>query len=388
MKVVLVGGGPANLFLATKLLESNHTVELYEKTTGVGKKFLVAGKSGLNITHSESIELMSEKYFDKKNLFLSLFKDFSNLDLISWLESIGVKTFRGSSKRVFPETIKASEILILWLENLKSHSNFKLLTKHELTNIEINHIEFNNSVEVKFDKVVYALGGSSWARTGSDGSWTKLFEKFDIKTILFKPMNCGFNIDWSENFKITFDRSFLKNINLSMDYESIRGELMITPYGIEGTPIYSLSREIRSKLEMNENVYVYIDLKPDLNQDEINLKFKNKKSKESMSNFLRKSLSLDKLSIALLKEFTTKDKYSNSIVQLIKKCPIRINSTRDIEQAISTSGGICMDEIDDNFMLKKLHNHYAIGEMLDWDTITGGYLLQACFSMAYRVSKL
>jgi uncharacterized flavoprotein (TIGR03862 family) len=388
MKVVLVGGGPSNLFLATKLLENGHTVELYEKTTAPGKKFLVAGKSGLNITHSENIDLMSDKYFEHKNLFLSLFKDFSNQDLVTWLESIGVKTFIGSSKRIFPESFKAAEILNIWLDILKPNSKFSLFTKHELTSIEKKYVIFNDSLKVEFDKIVYSLGGSSWARTGSDGTWTKLFEQYGIKINPFKPMNCGFNIDWSDNFIKIFDRSYLKNIKLNHDVNSTRGELMVTPYGIEGTPIYTLSRGLRSFLEKSEDVYIYIDLKPDLSEDEVNLKFKNKKSKESLSTFLKKTLSLDKLSIALLKEFTTKDEYSNNIQSLIKKCPIKVSSTRPIEEAISTSGGISMNEVDEMFMLIKMPNHYAIGEMLDWDTITGGYLLQGCFSMAYRVSGL
>lgn len=388
MKVVLVGGGPANLFLATKLLEKNNIVELYEKTTGVGKKFLVAGKSGLNITHSENAIKMSEKYFEQKDLFNSLFQDFSNTDLITWLESMGIETFIGSSNRVFPKSMKATEILNSWLEILKSNTNFSLFTKHELTSIEKDTVEFNHSINVKFDKIIYALGGASWSRTGSDGSWVKLFEKFNLNINKFKPMNVGFNIDWSENFKSQFDRSHLKNIVLKSNGKDIRGELMITPYGIEGTPIYTLSRDIRASLEEADECYISIDLKPDLNQDEINIKFKNRSMKDSLSNFLRKSFGLDKLGLALLKEFTDKDDYSKSIATLIKNCPIKIKSTRDIEEAISTSGGISMNEVDSNFMLNKLENHYAIGEMLDWDTITGGYLLQGCFSMAYRVSLI
>jgi uncharacterized flavoprotein (TIGR03862 family) len=387
MKVVLVGGGPTNLFLATKLLEKNHIVELYEKTTGVGKKFLVAGKSGLNITHSENAKKMSEKYFEQKDLFNSLFQDFSNTDLIAWLESMGIETFIGSSSRVFPKSMKATEILNSWLEILKSNANFSLFTKHELTNIEKDYVEFNNSINVKFDKIVYALGGASWSKTGSDGSWVRLFEKFNLNIKKFKPMNVGFNIDWSENFKSEFDRSHLKNIVLKSSGKDVRGELMITPYGIEGTPIYTLSREIRTSLEKTDDVYIYLDLKPDLNQEEIILKFNNRNSKDSLSNFLRKSFGLGKLSLALLKEFTDKYEYNNSIENLIKNCPIKIKSTRKIEEAISSSGGISMNEVDSNFMLNKLENHYSIGEMLDWDSITGGYLLQGCFSMGHRVSN-
>lgn len=384
MKIVLVGGGPANIFLALNLVKDGHIVELYEKTTGIGKKFLVAGKSDLNITHSESKEGMAKKYFENEQFFLELFNCFSNHDLIRWLKSFGIDTFIGSSRRVFPKAIKAKEILNLWHKTLETSENFTLFTKHTLTNIQKDYLEFNHEKKVIFDKVVYALGGASWSRTGSDGLWSELFIKNGIKIEPFKPMNCGFNISWNKEFKDSIDREFIKNITMRYSGKEIRGEIMITKDSIEGTPIYSLSKEIIDSLA-KKMVSVSLDLKPDLTIEQLEAKYNSKRKKMSVSNFLKKNLGLNDVSINLLKQFSTKEDYQNNICSLVKDCKIVIDSPRDIEEAISTSGGINLDEIDTNFRLNNLRNHYAIGEMLDWDTITGGYLLQACFSQAYRV---
>ena len=388
MKVVLVGGGPANLYLAFQLLDRGHTVHLYEKTTSVGKKLLVAGKSGLNITHSEPIEEFSKKYFELHYFFLDLLQDFSNTDLIKWLESQGIKTFIGSSKRVFPESFKASEILKTWTDKLKSHKNFKLITNHNLTKIQKDSILFNQDREVHFDKIVYGLGGASWSKTGSDGNWKKLFEEHSIRVVPFQASNCGFDISWSSEFKDKFEIAPLKNIAVRFNDSTIKGELMLTQYGIEGTPIYSLSCDVRKEIDKSKEATITIDLKPDLSIDQVREKLKKKRAKDSLSNHLRKSLGLDRIIISFLKEFSSKEDFTNNLAYLIKNYPLKLQKVRPIEEAISTSGGISMDEVNKSLELKKLPNHYVIGEMLDWDTITGGYLLQGCFSMGHRVFKV
>lgn len=385
MKIVVVGGGPANLYLSLRLLEKGHTVHLYEKTSSVGKKFLVAGKSGLNITHSEPIDTFANKYFNQRHFFKELLSDFSNTDLIEWLNSMGIKTFIGSSKRVFPESFKASEVLKCWTDKLKSYPHFELYTDHKLTRIDQDFVIFNQEIKVSFDKIVYGLGGASWSKTGSDGKWKTLFENNDIDIVPFQAMNCGFDISWSKEFKDKFEIAPLKNIAVRFEEKVIKGELMITHYGIEGTPIYSLSRDIRNRITKSEYATITIDLKPDLSIDDVRLKLNKKRPKDSLSNHLRKSLGLDGIIISFLKEFSSKDDFTKNLAHLIKNYPLKLSQIRPIEEAISTSGGISMSEVNEDLELRKLPNHYAIGEMLDWDTITGGYLLQGCFSMGHRV---
>lgn len=385
MKVVLVGGGAANIYLALRLIEKDIEVHLYEKTSSLGKKFLVAGKSGLNITHSEELNEFSKKYFSHADLFEKMLKNFSNHNLIEWLKTYGIETFIGTSKRVFPKNIKAAQILKIWTDKLKSSSNFHLYTQHELTKIAKDKVYFNKNIEVDFDSIVYALGGRSWSKTGSDGKWVELFKEHNINIIPFLPSNCGFETNWSAEFKSKFDRTHLKNIVLSFKEVSVKGELMVTQYGIEGTPVYSLSHYIIDELKQNKQVTVYLDLKPDLSYEAILEKVISKPSKISLSNFLRKQLGLKGIAFSLLKEFTSQEDFKNDIANLIKQCPIVINNSREIEEAISTRGGLDLSEVNDQLELKKLPQHYAIGEMLDWNTITGGYLFQGSFTMGHHI---
>lgn len=384
MKIVLIGAGPSNIYLALKLLEKDYEVHLYEKTNSMGKKFLVAGKSGLNITHSEDNDDFSKKYFDEQKLFHSLFKDFNNKDLINWLDKCGIKTFVGSSGRVFPEQFKASQILKTWTDVLKSSKKFFFYPNCELTSISKNEVIFNNKLKVHFDKIVYALGGSSWKVTGSDGKWKEVFENAGIKVNDFKASNCGFEVKWSKNF-LSHLRHPVKDVVCRVDDISIKGDLMLTEYGLEGTPIYSLSRYIRNQLIKYGKCELNIDLKPDLTIAQIKNKMSSKRKKDSLSNALRKKLSVDFIKINLMKEASSKDDFFQNYPKLIKDLTLPVTGIRPMDEAISCAGGLCMSEISSDCMIKKLPNHYAIGEMLDWETITGGYLLQGCFSMAHRV---
>ncbi|MGB0454813.1 MAG: NAD(P)/FAD-dependent oxidoreductase, partial [Bacteriovoracaceae bacterium] len=223
--------------------------------------------------------------------------------------------------------------------------------------------------------------------TGSDGKWSDLFIEHDIHIRPFRPMNCGFEVPWSDHFKSKIDRSHLKNIAARFEQKVIRGELMLTPYGLEGTPVYSLSREMRDQILEKGEATIFLDLKPDLSEEDIKNRLEQKRTKDSVSNILRKKLKLDTTAITLLKECTSQEEFSNHLAKKMKNLPLRLHSPRPLEESISTSGGVAMDEINESFALKKLPHHYAIGEMLDWDTITGGYLLQMCFSQAYRVYK-
>ncbi len=378
-KIVIVGGGPAGLFLASKLCEKEVDIHIYDQNKAVGKKFLVAGKSDLNITHSENIESLSNWYFKDKNFFKSLFEEFSNDDLRKWLKDfLEVETFVGSSGRVFPKDIKASQILKNWTDKLKLLGvTFHLGAR--LTEIKANSIVFNHEDEVIADNFIYALGGSSWKITGSDGKWTELFEAHGIKCNPFIASNCGVKVDFSDFFKNKFQFSHIKNVRVSSCEKEVQGDIVISEEGFEGTPIYSLSKEIL------ETKKVSINFKPDLDVNELKKRIENRNRKKGLSSFLVKDLSLAKSVLSLLRELHSLEYIESNLFSIITDFVINDVSLGDIDRAISTMGGVDMDEVESSLELKKLQNHFIMGEMLDWNTITGGYLLQACFSMGYRV---
>lgn len=392
-KVIIIGAGPAGLFCAYHLLRFNIQVDLYEKTAGVGKKFLIAGKSGLNLTHSEDIDSFAKKYGKHEIFFKSLMKDFNAEDVRKWCHSLGIETFIGSSKRVFPKSMKAAKLLSKWVNELKQFTNFTLYLNHELVQIsqdkKLTFFHDNEKKSVVADCVVFATGGASWKKTGSNGAWAEIFKEININVTPFKPMNCGFEVNWSKAFIDAVDRSPIKNVMVTINDHSTRSELMLTPYGIEGTAIYSLSSYIRDSIYKNKTAKIVIDLRPDLSKEKLLEKLISKRSKDSLSNHLRKKLNLDKASISLLRELTNKEDWSDlkSLAFKIKNLELSIKSIRPIDEAISTGGGVDFDELTCELEFKKIKGFYAIGEMLDFEAPTGGYLLQGCFSSAYRVAK-
>jgi uncharacterized flavoprotein (TIGR03862 family) len=398
-KVSIIGGGPTGLMCAFFLLKNHISVDLYEKTSGVGKKFLVAGHSGLNLTHSDSLELMSTRFGRNKDIFKDLISDFNAEDLRKWCEELGIDTFIGTSGRVFPKEMKAAQILIKWMELLKANDHFKLHTHHELTSLcrtqETSYklLFKNNEDEVKVFSpfVVLAMGGASWSKTGSDGNWSQLLLDQDVEVAEFKSMNCGFETNWSEFYKEKFETEYIKNTEVSLrgsGKNKIKGELMLTQYGIEGAPIYGLSYEIQEFLKTKDAVLI-IDLKPDLSETEILKRLEEDKSKNSLSNKLRKKLNLPKSSISLIMELTTKTQRLDlkTLCHKIKHLELTLVKARPIDEAISTIGGVPMKEVSKSLELHSLGNIYLGGEMLDWEAPTGGYLLQGCFSMGYRIAR-
>ncbi len=390
-KITIIGGGPAGLFCAYHLLERGYAVDLYEQMSGLGKKFLVAGNGGLNLTHSEDINDFSKRYGKDEKYFADLLKGFSPQDLRLWCESIGVKTFVGSSGRIFPEKLNAAEILLNWIDKLKSYKAFRLFLKHRLINLSDEGVLTFSTEEKVFDvqgkTLIFALGGASWGKTGSDGKWKSLFEKCNIKLKPFLPMNCGFERQWSDYFVKKNDYHPLKNIVIKFNELSVRGEVMLTPFGLEGGGIYALSNHIRDEVLKQGQAEIILDLKPDWQEEFLLEKLNLKKPKESMSNHFRKSLNLDKIVLTLLKELLTPEELEENqlLAKKIKNCKIIVTNMRPISEAISTSGGVCFSELTTNLEIKQRPGIYIIGEMLDFEAPTGGYLLQGCFSTAWRV---
>jgi uncharacterized flavoprotein (TIGR03862 family) len=389
--IAIVGGGPAALFLAANLDENQYHVTIYEKNTALGRKFLVAGQGGFNLTHSEDIEMMLTRYNPASFLKNSLEK-FSNTDLLNFLNSLGIQTYVGTSKRVFPvKDTKPIEVLNALLNFLKQ-KGVTIKTNFNWKGFDAdNKLVFETaSKEQKVDAniTIFALGGASWKVTGSDGLWLGHFEKKGITCLPFRPSNCAFEIKWPEGVSEKFKGKALKNCSFFSGEKEIKGEAVLTSFGIEGSGVYPLSGEIRKQLDANKSADLFIDFKPQLTKAEIKKRLVENENK-ALSRFLESDLKLSKTVLLLLKTFLSKEEFTDSEIlsSKIKQFKLTITSLAPIDEAISTVGGIALNEIDENYELKKMPQHYAIGEMLDWDAPTGGYLLQASFSMGYHLAK-
>ncbi len=377
--------------LAVTLNESLFDVTIYERNFAPARKFLVAGDGGFNLTHSEDIENFVSRYTPK--YFLEKYiRSFTNEALVGWLKGIGIETYVGTSKRVFPvKGIKPIDVLNSILLELKN-KNVEIKTRHEWkgwnTKNELLFSVDDKELIISADIIVFALGGASWKKTGSDGSWKTLFEEKKLNVVPFQSSNCAYEIKWDERFLVLAEGESLKNISVTCANKTKMGELVITKFGIEGGAVYALSNEIRNELSQNKPAQIFIDLKPALSEEEIENKL-NVKGNKSQTKLLADALNLSSVQIALLKSVLTKEEFINEglLAKKIKQLPLQIISTAPIDEAISTAGGISLDEMDEKFRLKKLPHHFAIGEMLDWDAPTGGYLLQACFSMGYSLAK-
>ena len=389
-KVVIIGAGPTGLFASSLLLNEGFSVNLYDQKKDSGRKLLLAGKSGLNITKNIPLDTFTTAYGPKEKLIEPCLRLFSPEDLRLWLKNLGIETFEGSTGGIFPVSITAKKLLDTWMDSLYSNKNFSFNTEHRLTKIDKENLYFETPqklLKIKAPLLVMGMGGASYPSTGSDGKWNNILKKIGIEIEPFKPMNCGFEYSWSSHFKEYTNYLALKNIELTHKDISIRGEVMITSYGVEGGPFYRLSREIRNTIEDKQKATIHLDLTPDLSREEIFIRLNKKRGKNSLSNHLRKQLNITPLKISLLRELIEKnifDDYS-LLSQALKKVPLVLERTRPLEEAISSSGGVSFNELDEHFMLTKHPGWFTAGEMVDWDAPTGGYLLQACFSTAFTV---
>ncbi len=389
--IAIYGAGVAGLFCALKLLEQGHRVTIFERTSKIAKKFLIAGSSGLNITHSEDFAHFVTRYGENQLFFKEALAKFSNKDLINWCENdLGIELFTGSSKRVFPKTMTAGEFIKKWKDKLAEFESFSLIKESPFKGFDENKIPIVSNYDTsKFDAHIFALGGASWPTTGSNILWLEEFSKIGIQTVPFEAMNCGFNISWSNEFRSVIENTHLKNIVIKFDTIEKRGEVMLTKYGIEGSAIYALSREIRNRINLSTNAQISLDLRPDTDLNTLRKKIELPRKKNSYSNHIRKVLNLTKIEMILLKEILSQEDYLNplKLIEIIKELPLQLDSPTPMDEAISTSGGISMSEINEFCQIKKYPKLFVIGEMLDWDAPTGGYLIQGCFSTAYICSN-
>ena len=386
-QITIIGGGPSAFLLASFLDAEKFTITIYEKNKTVGRKFLVAGKGGFNLTHSESIDQLIKR-FTPINFLDKALLNFTNIDFRNWLDQIGIPTYIGSSKRVFPEKgIKPIEVLNAILKSLKKKGVI-ITYNHTFSGWDPKGNPIINNKTIATDYTVFSLGGGSWKVTGSDGIWLDTFSKKGIKTKIFQASNCGYKIDWKSNFIQKHEGTPLKNIAISCNNIIQKGEAVITKFGLEGNAIYGLSPQIREQLNVISKATVFIDFKPSLTLENVLSKIKKSIFKNT-TQILKKELKLSPSQIDLLKTYLSKESYLNieSLAKNIKKFPLELLETASIDEAISTVGGIDLNAISKNFELKKMPNQFCIGEMLDWDVPTGGYLLQASASIGVYLAK-
>jgi len=388
-RIAIIGGGPSGL-MAADVLSPFHEVHVYEKEKGVGQKFLVAGKGGFNITNGlKGIELTktyTPEYFLKEALL-----DFDSTAVREWLLQIGIPTFEGSSGRVFPEKGLTPADVISKLKQKLTGQGVEFHLKHAFTgfNADQNVIvkAGRKNVTIEADYYIFALGGASWPVTGSTGEWIKIFEKNKIHTLPFQSSNCGIHIFWPESIRVSHTGKPLKNIAITVNGVIRKGEALITDYGLEGNAIYPLIPEIRKLLSSNEPVHLIIDLKPFNSKEQLLQKVMGKTSAKTKN--YAEIFNLDHVQLALIKSFTRKETFLSPTLfaASLKQIALPVQALRPVEEAISTIGGLDLNEMNADFSLKKLPNCFAIGEMLDWDAPTGGFLLQGCFSMGHWVAR-
>jgi uncharacterized flavoprotein (TIGR03862 family) len=393
-QVAIIGGGPAGLMAAEVIASAGFSVALYDAMPSVGRKFLLAGVGGMNITHSEAHDKLLARYANASPYLKPHIDNFSAEDLCKWIHSLGVDTFVGSSGRVFPTDMKAAPLLRAWLHRLREHG-VQIYPRHRWVGWSDDNalkiIEQKNNISVEknvyVDAVVLALGGASWQRLGSDGAWVSLLKEKNIAVANLLPSNCGFEIAWGKDFQQTFGGAPLQTIGLSATdlnglLHSVRGEAMVTKAGIEGTSIYALSAVLRDAIIAKGSTILNVDLLPDLSEEKILNLLSKPRGKNSISNFLRKQLNLPLLKLALLRELTSASIWQDNkiLAKMLKQLSIPITSYRPIDEAISTAGGIKFSVLNSRLMLQSLPGIFCAGEMLDWEAPTGGYLLTACFA--------
>ena len=387
--IAIIGAGPAGLMAAEVLAQGGADVTVYDAMPSAGRKFLMAGRGGLNLTHSELLPQFLVRYREAASHLQPAIEVFSPSALREWSEALGQETFIGSSGRVFPKTFKASPLLRAWLRRLDS-LGVKLALRHRWTGWdEQGRLCFqtpDGPRVVEADATVLALGGASWPRLGSDGAWVETLAAKGVKIIRLKPSNSGFTVVWSDIFRDRFEGQPLKGVALSFGAHSVRGEAVVTRTGIEGGAIYALSADLREAVESLGRATLHIALRPDLDSKDLVAKVSAPKGKQSLSNFLRKAASLSPVAIGLLQEAAKSSGVSLSsllpddLAHLINNVPVELTGVAPIARAISTAGGISFDELDPDFMIRRLPGVFAAGEMLDWEAPTGGYLLQASFA--------
>lgn len=387
--VHVIGAGPAGLMAAEHLAAGGATVVVHEAMPSPARKFLMAGRGGLNLTHSEALEAFTGRYGAAAGTVSGWLTRWSPTDLTAWAEGLGQATFTGSSGRVFPRAMKASPLLRAWLARLAA-AGVELRTRSRCSGPRLRGDD--KGLEWVFqtpdgerverpDVVVLALGGASWPKLGSDGAWRAPLEAAGLAVAPFQPANGGFDLAWSDIFADRFAGQPLKGIALTHAGRTVRGEAMVARYGIEGGAVYALSADLREALTRDGTATLTVDLRPDLSVEALAARLDKGRGKDSASNWLRKAGGLSPAAIGLMREIPGElPQGTDKLAKRIKAVRLTLTGAQGLARAISTAGGVKLDQVDDRLMLTALPGVFVAGEMLDWEAPTGGYLLQASFA--------
>jgi len=406
--VAVVGGGPAGLMAAQVLVEAGHTVHLFDAMPSIGRKFLLAGKGGLNLTHSEGADVFSGRYGARRAEIEALLQGFGPQDACAWAHGLGIETFVGSSGRVFPKDMKAAPLLRAWLQRLRHPTQgqgVQFHMRHRWTgwapepgspSQTLTFDTPHGAVQVQARAVVLALGGGSWARLGSNGAWVPLLAQRGVAVAPLRPANCGFDVQggWGEFFASRFAGKPFKGVAMHFSTASGQsfqrpGEFVATATGVEGSLVYAAASLLRDEIAATGSATFYLDLLPTLPLERVLAEVSHPRGSRSLSSHLKSRLHLDGIKAALLHELLPKEVFADAqqLAAAIKAVPITLQAARPLDEAISSAGGVLFEVLSPQLMLEQLPGVFCAGEMLDWEAPTGGYLLQACLASGAKAGQ-
>ena len=393
MKIAIIGGGPAGLMAAETVRAAGTEVDLYDAMASVGRKFLLAGKGGLNLTHADPLETFLSRYGSRRKQIEPLIKAFGPEALRDWVHAIGIKTFAGTSGRIFPNDMKSAPLLRAWLRRLRA-AGVRFHVRHRWTgwneDCTLSFRTPQGPTTVRADATILALGGGSWPSLGSDAAWVPFLKERGVALAPLQPSNCGFDVNWSEHVRTKFAGHPVKSVSVMVKNDRggeswHPGEFVITQTGVEGGVIYIVSAILRDEIMRKGAATLWLDLAPERDVQRLTHDLSRPRRKRTVASHLHRYAHIEGVKAALLREVIPKQDFTDParLAAAIKKLPLTLVAARPLEKAISTAGGVRFEALDDRLMIKDIPGVFCAGEMLDWEAPTGGYLLTACFSTGH-----